>query len=229
MAIEKFNWKGLFVNDGEKSTDEKQVLSNQDPSKSVPSSFDKFPASTGSAIVPNNLPVTTNKFLPEILDVYEKGFDSLNNDGFDFFELYKSVCAVGVNNSQSYQMAFAMGKSIRPDLTKEFILEKSSYYIAEIEKVHTNYDLIGNARQKELNNTITQKKSSLTAEIETLQKQIASLQSTLQGKVAELGKIDAEVTGSFDEIRLKIEANNEAKKKILESINTVVAGVKQYI
>lgn len=229
MAIENFNWKGLFVNDGEKSSDEKQVIPNQDPPKTVPSGFDKFPASTASAIVPNNLPVTANKFLPEILEVYEKGFDGLNNDGFDFFELYKSVCAVGVNNPQSYQMAFAMGKSIKPDLTKEFILEKSNYYIAEIEKVHSNYDLIGNSRQKELNNSISQRKSSLTAEIDTLQKQIASLQSTLQGKVAELGKIDAEVTGSFDDIKLKIDANNEAKQKILESINTVVAGVKQYI
>lgn len=232
MAKENFNWKGLFVNDehGEKKTENPvKNVSNNNNNFPTNLSVDKFPVSTASPIMPDNLPVTSNKFLPEILETYEKGFDSLNNEGFDFFELYKSVCAVGVNNPQSYQMAFAMGKSLRSDLTKEFLLEKSNYYISEIEKVHSNYDTIGNARQTELNNTVTLKKKALGDEIAHLQKQITALQTSLQAKSVELAKIDSEVLESFDDIKLKIAANNEAKQKILETINTVVAGIKQYL
>lgn len=232
MAKENFNWKGLFVNDedSEKKTENSvQNVNNNTNNFPANSSVDKFPVSTASSIMPDNLPVTSNKFLPEILETYEKGFDSLNSEGFDFFELYKSVCAVGVNNPQSYQMAFAMGKSLRADLSKEFLLEKSNFYIGEIEKVHSNYDTIGNARQNELNSSITQRKNSLNKEVQDLQTQIAALQTQLQSKSVELAKIDSEVLESFDDIKLKIAANNEAKQKILETINTVVAGIKQYL
>ena len=213
----------------EKEDTPSQPVSSNFSNNNASETIDKFPVSTASPIMPDNTPVTSNKFLAEVLQTYERGFDSLNNEGFDFFELYKSVCAVGVNNPQSYQMAFAMGKSLRPDLSKEFLLEKSSYYISEIEKVHSNYDTIGNARQKELSNSIDQKKKNLNKEVADLQKQISELQNILQSKAAELAHIDSEVTESFDDIKLKIAANDEAKQKILETINTVVAGVKQYL
>lgn len=229
MAKENFSWKGLFVNDDNAQNDTPKPILVPEKNQNSISNSDKFPTSTASPIIPNSTPIAENKFLAEILSVYENGFDSLNNEGFDFFELYKSVCAVGINNPQSYQMAFAMGKSLRPEITKQFLLDKSDYYISEIEKVHKNYDVIGNARNTELNNSVSLQKSNLTKEIETLQNQISALQNTLQSKVAELGKIDSDVTTSFEEIKLKIHANNEAKQKILESINTVVAGIKQYL
>lgn len=229
MAKENFSWKGLFVNDDNAQNDTPKPILVPEKNQNSISNSDKFPTSTASPIIPNSTPIAENKFLAEILSVYENGFDTLNNEGFDFFELYKSVCAVGINNPQSYQMAFAMGKSLRPEITKQFLLDKSDYYISEIEKVHKNYDVIGNARNTELNNSVSLQKSNLTKEIETLQNQISALQNTLQSKVAELGKIDSDVTTSFEEIKLKIHANNEAKQKILESINTVVAGIKQYL
>ncbi|MBB6369325.1 hypothetical protein [Chryseobacterium shigense] len=225
-----FSWKSLFINDNDKDGESKQ---NTNTSAELPDEA-RFPTSVaspniGSTGTASNVNITGNPFINEILDVYQKGFDSLNNEGFDFYELYKSVHAVGINNPQSYQMAFAMGKSLRPEISKEFLLDKSQYYISEIEKVFQNYDVIGNSKQKELSNSIVQKKENLSKQIADLQAQITKLQNDLQIKNMELERIDIDNKQMFLEIQQKIEANNLAKQKILESINTVVAGIKQYL
>lgn len=224
MAKDGFNWKSLFINEETDSTKD-----NAQPQTQIPQN--KFPdsANTSNFNTSNVSNSGSNPFLNDVIQVYEKGFEGLNAEGFDFFELYKSVIAVGPNNPQSYQMAFAMGKSLSPNLSKEALLEKSKYYISEIEKVYANYDNVGNSKRKELNNAIILKKESLNKDIADLQRQIAKLQSELQTKTDELQRIDVDNQQDFNAIQQKIEANNLAKQKILDSINTVVSGINQYL
>ena len=224
MSKESFNWKSIFVNDENSSLpkDEAKIQTSFIPTDS------KFPeTNTITNSVPNSN--SNNPFLNEILEVYKKGFEGLNNEGFDFFEMYKSVMAVGPTNPQSYQMAFTMGKTIKSDLSKEFLLEKSKFYISEIEKVYAKYDATGNSKNKDLSDTISTQKNNLTKYISDLETQIAKLQSELETKKAELARIDFDNKEMFTQIQLKIEANNLAKHKILESINTVVTGINQYL
>jgi hypothetical protein len=225
MAKESFNWKSIFVNE-ENTTSSKPEIQMPTPSPSA--TDNKFPETN---IVTNSVPTGSidNPFLNEILEVYNKGFEGLNSEGFDFFELYKSVMAVGPTNPQSYQMAFTMGKTIKSDLSKEFLLEKSKFYISEIEKVYSKYDATGNSKNKDLNNTITTQKNNLTKNIADLESQIAKLQTELEVRKTELARIDMDNSAMFAQIQLKIEANNIAKHKILESINTVVTGINQYL
>lgn len=222
MAIESFNWKSLFVNDEQNDAAKTE---NQNPNTFIKTE-NKFPE---TSMKNQSAETSNNPFLNEILEVYQKGFDGLNAEGFDFFELYKSVNAVGVTNPQSYQMAFAMGKTLKADLSKEFLLEKSKFYITEIEKVYAKYDATGNSKNKDLNNSITSQKNNLTKEITDLESQIAKLQTELEKKKAELARIDLDNKEMFTEIQLKIEANNLAKHRILESINTVITGINQYL
>lgn len=221
MSKESFNWKSLFVNEDTSTEKNPEIIPS---STSVSDS--KFPETSNQQSVAHN---TNNPFINEVFDVYQKGFESLNNEGFDFYELFKSVNAVGVTNPQSYQMAFTMGKTIKPDLTKEFLLEKSKFYISEIEKVYAKYHETGTSRNKELNTNITNQKNDLAKQISDLEVQIAKLQSELEAKKSELSKIDIANHAQFSEIQLKIEANNIAKQKILESINLVVTGINQYL
>ncbi len=226
MSKESFNWKSIFINDESNST-EKTKTEIPVSTPSTPSN--KFPE-TNTII--NSAPTSissSNPFINEILEVYNRGFEGLNTEGFDFFELYKSVMAVGTTNPQSYQMAFTMGKTIKSDLTKELLIEKSKFYVTEIEKVYAKYDATGNSKNKDLNNTITTQKSNLTKNIADLEGQIAKLQTELESRKVELAKIDNDNSALFTEIQLKIEANNIAKQKILESINTVVTGINQYL
>ena len=224
MSKESFNWKSIFVNDENASVpqDEAKIQTSFIPTDN------KFPeTNTITNSVPNSN--SNNPLLNEILEVYNKGFEGLNSEGFDFFEMYKSVMAVGPTNPQSYQMAFTMGKTIKSDLSKEFLLEKSKFYISEIEKVYSKYDATGNSKNKDLSDTISTQKNNLTKYISDLETQIAKLQSELETKKAELARIDFDNKEMFTQIQLKIEANNLAKHKILESINTVVTGINQYL
>ena len=224
MAKESFNWKSLFIND--ETNNAEGAAAAQSSAPVLPATESKFPNHATESFPTNSL---TNPFLNEIFEVYDKGFESLNESGFDFFELYKSVIAVGVTNPQSYQMAFTMGKSIKSDLTKEFLLQKGSFYIAEIEKVYTKYDTIGKTKKADLDNTITKEKYNLSKSISDLEAKIIELQKELEAKKIELQKIDPVNMEQLSEIQLKMEANNLAKQKILTSINTVITGINQYL
>nr|WP_294781902.1 hypothetical protein [uncultured Flavobacterium sp.] len=224
MAKESFNWKSLFIND--EANNSEGTAPVQPAAPILPKSDTKFPDHAAESVPAGAL---TNPFLNEIFEVYDKGFESLNEAGFDFFELYKSVVAVGVTNPQSYQMAFTMGKSIKSDLTKEFLLQKGSFYVAEIEKVYAKYDTVGKTKKAELDNTITKEKFNLSKSISDLEAKIIDLQKELEAKKIELQKIDPINMEQLSEIQLKMEANNLAKQKILTSINTVITGINQYL
>ncbi len=218
MAKESFNWKSIFIND----TTKNEANEGTPQSSKIPDN--KFP--DASAIAINN---SSNPYLDEIFTVYEKGLDSLNHAGFDFFEMYRSVMAVGPTNPQSYQMAFAMGKTLNPELSKNFLLDKAQYYITEIEKVHTKYDTTGNAKKKDLSDSINKEKETLSKSILELETKILQLQRELETKRLELQKVDPGNVAQFTELQLKIEANNLAKQRILDSINLVVTGINQYL
>jgi len=225
MAKESFNWKSLFINDEANKVEESAgVKPTAAPVLSTPDN--KFPTQVTDSFPAN---AVTNPFLNEIFEIYDKGFESLNADGFDFFELYKSVIAVGITNPQSYQMAFTMGKTIKSDLSKEFLLEKSSFYISEIEKVYAKYDSVGKTKKSDLDNNITKEKYNLSKNISELEHKIIELQKELESKKIELQKIDPKNMEQLSEIQLKMEANDLAKQKILNSINTVITGINQYL
>lgn len=224
MAKESFNWKGLFINEETEITVE--TNKTQTPITPQSSEVTKFPNHATQPISSDSI---SNPFLKEIFEVYEKGFESLNASGFDFFELYKSVVAVGISNPQSYQMAFTMGKTIQPDLTKQSLLEKASFYVTEIEKVYAKYDTVGKTKKLDLENNLTKEKYNLSKSIEELNTKILQLQNELEIKKAEFQKMDSNNIEQFSEIKLKMEANDLAKHKIIDSINTVVTGINQYL
>ncbi|KFF07389.1 YlbF family regulator [Flavobacterium reichenbachii] len=224
MAKENFNWKSLFINDEANKAEESAEVKPAAPVLSAPEN--KFPTQVTDSF-PGN--AVTNPFLNEIFEVYNKGFESLNAEGFDFFEMYKSVMAVGVTNPQSYQMAFTMGKTIKSDLNKEFLLEKSGFYISEIEKVYAKYDTVGKTKKAELDNNITKEKYNLSKSISDLEAKVIELQKELETKKMELQKIDPKNMEQLSEIQLKMEANDLAKQKLLNSINTVITGINQYL
>lgn len=223
MSKDSFSWKSLFINENTNDSDKKEIVI---PSN-LPQEDTHFPID--SSITKKNKTAIENPFIDEILEVYENGFNSLNIEGFDFFEMYKSVISVGVINPQSYHMAFTMGKTIKSDLTKELLLEKSEFYLDEIDKVYQKYDATGRSRKNDLDMAITRDKVNLSKRISDLDEQILELQKELEKKKKELSQIDITNVIQYNEIQMKIEANDFAKKKIIDSINIVVAGIKQYL
>ncbi len=237
MSKDSFNWKSLFVNDendkDKQDESQKQAVTHKEFPKAsenyvAPTSAQQttFPSSSSSQVKPTS---GNNPFIEEIVEVYERGFNSLNLENFDFFEMYKSVMAVGVSNPQSYTMAFAMGKSIKSDLTKEFLLDKSKFYLAEIEKVYDKFNTAGNAKKYDLDIALTRDKANLSKEVSDLEDKIQELQKEHAAKKQMLIEMDAGSTNLYSEIQQKIEANSFAKQKLTESIQQVVAGINQYL
>lgn len=234
MAI---NWKGLiFADSGEEG--EKKVTDLDEIQTSFQS---KFPSSgpvqqntvtetvkevkRKQSITPNNPSCAPH--LGKIMEMYEKGFESLNMDGFDFFEYFKMVIEGGINDSKAFTMAFNMAKAMNG--TKESLLDQSNYYIDEINKVHSNYVEAGNKKLKEAISTKTIEETSLKTELMGIDSELLRLTNLKKVKETELKDIDNKFEPQITEIECKLMANDMAMESIIGSIQKVVTGINNNI
>ncbi len=228
MAKEKFNWKGLFINDEtskEKNTTEtpsqSQPSSNSFPESSKPVS--KFPEPAPKATLVSDTVLNT------IVEMYESGFDSLNKPGYDFYEFFKAIKAVGSNDPSIYKMALTMAQGVDQSVTKDTLLTQADFYINEIEKVHKQYQTQGNAKRTSILSEQKAKKDTLNTEISDLEKKLIEIQNQISVKKDLLQSLDADIMSEVSEIDQKIVANDKARSKILETIVVVVNGIKSNI
>ncbi|GAA3510479.1 hypothetical protein GCM10022393_24950 [Aquimarina addita] len=247
MSKEKFNWKGLFINDEETSkkdkTPDKKI--EKAPATSFPESaktVSTFPKTTGTKFPkstttqfsktsgqPPSLDTSINhSILNGVIEMYEAGFESLNQPGYDFYEFFKAIKAVGSNDPAVYKMAFTMAQSVDAKVSKDVLLTQADYYIKEIEKVHNQYHKQGNSKKSQIVSAQKAQKDNLTSEISDLERQLLEIQTQIAHKRNQLDSIDSEM-GNVAEIDQKIAANDTARTKILETIMTVVDGIKNNI
>lgn len=225
MANEKFNWKSLFINEEEEPATEETAApkAQKRPVKSAPSSgaeSNKFPQHLSRSTVENS------NILNNVIEMYESGFDSLNQPGYDFYEFFKAIKAVGSGEPQVYKMAFTMASSVDPKVSKNKLLEEADFYIQEIEKVHQQYEVQGSNKKAEIQSTQKTRKDNLTSEISALEKKLMEIQNQISTKKTELQSIDVKLVAEVAEIDQKMVANDQAKTKILETIMEVVTGIK---
>jgi hypothetical protein len=213
-----FDWKSLiFVQEDKPNT-------SPTPAPATGASPGASPQSAGyqPTSVPGNIQA-------DISAVYERGFESLNKDGYDFFELYKAVMAVGPDTPQAYTMAYAMGKGIKPDLSKDYLLQKGQNYLAELANVHTGYAQKGQAKLAELKQQENAENQGLLQQIQNIEKQIADLQQKLQQSKTQLEKLEGKYAAAINEMEQKIIANDQAKANLVASIEKVINGISQNI
>jgi len=142
------NWKSLFV----KQEDQTPETTNA-PSPSFPIS-DHFPTTgTNSAKADD---ITIDPDVKEVMDIYEKGLDSINMPGYDFFEFYRAVTVAGYNNEQAYNMAYQMARTMDTTVSVPKLVNDAEFYISKINEVHSQYVTQG---QQKLNQ-LKEKKSS---------------------------------------------------------------------
>ena len=229
MAKEKFNWKSLFITEEEGT--EKRLPEKPAPKpRSSTTSFPE-PAKTVSKF-PEHPPKSTEvsgDVLSNVIEMYEAGFESLNKPGYDFYEFFKAVKAVGSNDPQIYKMAMTMAQGVDRKITKSTLLTEADFYIQEIEKVHKQYEAQGNTKKSEILGALETKKENLTSEISALEKRLMEIQHQISEKKNELQTIDANLGNEVADIDQKIVANDTARTKILEAIMTVVDGIKNNI
>lgn len=167
----------------------------------------------------------SNEHLEKALELYQKGFDSLNQPGYDFYEFYQAVMQAGPTNPQIYTMAFTMASAMDKTISKDRLVQQSDYYLTEIEKVYNDYVSKGNSKREDL---LAQKKhenESLVGELSLLRQQLEAITTQIADRENKLSVIDVKYSPMIGEVEGKIAANQMAKTKVVQSIEQVKQGI----
>jgi hypothetical protein len=167
----------------------------------------------------------SNEYMQKAFEMYEKGFESLNKDGFDFYEFYQSVMQGGPTNPQVYTMAFGMGSIMKKSLSKNDLIVDADYYIAEITKVYNDNVTKGNAKKQALLAQKDLENKSLVGELETMQNQLEALKVQIDDRKRKLSDIDNKYSPELTDFDNKLGANELAKNRIVDSIEQVKQGI----
>jgi hypothetical protein len=207
------------------------------PKQSTPTPKPSFGFGFGGAVEPEPIKQEVPMFVPtgnvsvsdEQVDkaygIYQRGFDSLNTDGYDFYEYYTMVAAGGMENTPIYPMAFAMGKSVSPSITKDALTSKADYYMDEINKVYQNFSAQGSSKIDEISTKKNNENQNLVHELESIKTQIESLLVQQASCERKLGDIDSKYAGQLNDVQTMIKANSIAKEKFIGQIQTVKNGI----
>ncbi len=226
------NWKTLFVKTDEQDL-EKPTTKNQESLS--------FPLNSHSPIVNQSSEAFTamainDPVVNEVLQVYEKGLDSINMPGYDFYEFYKAISSVGMAGEQTYQMAYQMARTMDNTVTPQKLLSDAEFYISKIGEVHGQYVSQGQKKLYALQEEKSSEKNKLTSEIDQASLRITQLRSELQQLESEvnqkrtlLTKIDENVYPREKVIQEKMNANDLARKASIEKLNTIKEGIHRFI
>ncbi len=217
--------KDLFIkNEGEEEQPSEQLAFPVSNSNTTSSDQNIIPA-TGS-----------NQYLAEIIDVYDKGLESINMPGYDFYDFYLAVKASGAENEAVYKMAYQMGKTMDKNINPQKLASDAEYYIGKLNEVYRTYSEKGAQKLHSLENELKTEKENLSlqangmeSDINKLRQEILSLERRLSEVKGNLAQVEGKHRPQQDVIKLKLEANDHAMKISIQKLNTVKACILKYI
>jgi DNA-binding transcriptional MerR regulator len=237
------NWKSLFVKSDE--------VEPQEPVKETKKQDFSFPVSnpstSGGTYMPNNVQVSTaptataapgfqNEAVNEVIGVYEKGLDSINMPGYDFYEFYKAVSTAGHPSEQMYNMAFQMAKTMDGTISVQKLLQDAEFYISKINEVHSNYNSQGQNKLGSINAEKSNQKAKLSSEVDQITAKLTELRAEIQRLDAEvlqkrdvLAKIDGNYLAEENNVRSTLAANDIAKQTSIDKLNRVKDSIRNFI
>lgn len=232
--------KDLFIISDENKDEPKQEASQEstptfptssEPTTPAPQAPSSQPATVSStppvAITPDN--PACEPHLEKIIEMYDAGFSGLNQAGYDFYEFYQGVISGGADNPQTYEMALKMGQGMDSSVSKDKLLTQSQFYIDELNEVYNHYVTEGNGRRNQLVNEKQIESDTLSSQLNEKRIQLAKLQDEIQEKETALTNIDEKYEPQLTEIDCKLMANDVAKGKIIETIESVKTGIIKHL
>lgn len=225
------SWKTLFVRESE--TEAQQPIQTTD-GFSFPAAANKVQQAGSSSTPP--VGVVEQSVINEVLTVYEKGIDSINMPGYDFYEFYKAIGSINNAGEQAYHMAYQMAKSMDSSLSSQKLLSDAEFYISKINEVHNQYSMQGQQKISSLEAKKNDEKNKLTAEINDATQQVNQLRSQMQEletqinqKRIRLTAVDGEYLPQENTIRQKLLANDNAKQISILKLTSVKDGIQKFV
>ncbi len=228
--MSKFSLKSIFIKSEETDDSSKQAETNVKKTEETGSNL-KFPSHNSSAYIPPAVSISDG-ILNQVVELYEKGFDSLNKPGYDFYEFFKAIHSVNDFSSGAYKMAYQMGKVMNGTIEKNALIQSADSYISEINKVHEGYRVQGEGKRNELTKAQTNEKQALSNEIVSIENQINQLKNQIiqleankRQRESELAPIDGKYQTELKLVAEKLQANDSAREILTAKINTVKHGI----
>jgi hypothetical protein len=225
------SWKSLFVKADE--PEEKKTSLKQDAFSFPVTNFQD--TSNNPILAKDSQPVSAA--VNEVIEVYERGLDSINMPGYDFYEFYKTIMSAGINSGeQAYNMAFQMAKTLDNTVSSQKLLKDAEFYLSKINEVHGQYAGQGQQKLNAIQNDKITAKSKLSSDIDAanrrmmdLRNELQSLELNIKNKQEDLSKIDTSYFPQEQAIREKLNANDLAHSESISKLNRVKEGIKQLI
>lgn len=225
------SWKSLFVK-AEDTEEEKKTTPQEN------FSFPVMNPQTSQVISPLSKDAQPiSPAVREVIEVYEKGLESINMPGYDFYEFYKTIMSAGINSGeQVYNMAFQMAKTLDSTVNSAKLLKDAEFYVSKINEVHGQYAMQGQQKLNSIQNDKSAAKSNLSSEIDganqrmiDLRNELQALELKIKSKQEDLSKIDNKYFPQEQSIREKLNANDLAHNESIAKLNRVKDGIKQLI
>jgi hypothetical protein len=236
------SWKSLFVKDEPEENEPSAAPTITSKKKEEDFSF---PVTNTHVVTPSNVAsnyvppqaspantVSDNNVVNEVLGVYEKGLDSINMPGYDFFEFYKAINSITNGGDQAYTMAFQMAKSMDNTLSPMKLMGDADFYISKINEVYSNYVTQGNQKLNEILNDKNSEKVQLNREVEAaskrleeLRKEMTSIEASINENRNKLTLVDGKYAPTENAIRQKLGANDNARQISIQRLQAVRDGI----
>ncbi len=179
---------------------------------------------------------SSNPYLGEIIEVYEKGLESINMPGYDFYDFYLAIKAAGTQNESIYKMAFQMGKSMDASISPQKLASDAEFYVSKINEVYQNYAQKGGQKLQELEaeqrterENLTNHSKHLESDIHRLKQEIISMEQKLAEARSHLTKVTEKYKPQEDVIKQKLMANDQAMQVSVQKLNSVKDGIIKHI
>lgn len=231
------SWKDLIFNeDKDTTTTNKKVESNK--KKETVTTFPTAETTQKSDFgFGNSTPIknqtssgqVSQEYIDKFLNAYENAFNDMNQPGYDFFEFFQAVINGDVNNTQTFTMAFAMGKGMDKSISKEKLLTQSEYYTTELNNLYNKNCTDGTQKKQDI---ITQKATenqNLVSDLDSLKLQLEGIQVQIKDRESKLSQIENKYQPKIVDWDNKLMANDFAKNKIISSIEAVKQGINKNI
>lgn len=228
------SWKDYFIaNDDKEKEDNKSSDKKSETKQEVATKFPSVSNSQNENVSfgqSTQYPTSvSNDLASKFFDAYEKAFEKINQDGYDFFEFFQTIMHGDINNPQTYAMAFGMGKAMDKNLTKEKLISQSDFYTSELMKLYNQNVAEGTQKKQDLINLKNNENQSLTDDLTSLKQQLETIQVQIQDRERKLSLIDSKYEPQIVERDNKLLANDFAKNKIISTIETVKQGINNNI
>lgn len=236
MGIKKSLSNLIFVNNDDKDETPKEKFVSKFPEtgsiNSFPSSsnpqtpFMESSMATSPSVPTLNVPLECAPHMDSIMKLYENGFAGLNRPGVEFYEFFEAVVEAGMNDPAAYKMALKMLSKMEKSMTKDSLILQSQFYVDELTKVHAGYMAEGLKKKNDLMADKNSEGQKLQIDIKTIQDQIEAMKNQLSVKQSQLSQIDSKYQPKINDFDCRLMANDEAKSRILGTINNVLNGIK---